>query len=86
MKHLPCINFLHLNALLIVELDAPNIGYGKILKQEYNNQVYIVRYHTGIRLGAQINYSTIKNRSLINNFMCFKVSKWFDKKKNSFKN
>ena len=34
VKYLPCINILHPNALLIVESDASNIGYGDILKQE----------------------------------------------------
>ena len=48
VKHLPCINIPHPNALLIVESDASNLGYGGILKQEYNNQVHIVRYHSGI--------------------------------------
>ena len=60
VKHLPCINIPHPNALLIVESDASNLGYGGILKQEYSNQVHLVRYHSGIWLGAQINYSTIK--------------------------
>ena len=66
--------------MLIVELDASNLGYGDILKQKYNNQVHIVWYHSRIWLGAQINYSTIK-RSFINGFMYFKISKCFDKKK-----
>ena len=52
VKHLPCINILHLNALLIVESDASNLGYEDILKQEYNNQVYGVRYHSEIWLGT----------------------------------
>ena len=50
--------------MLIVESDASNLGYGGILKQEYNNQVHIVRYHSGIWLGAQINYSTVKKEVL----------------------
>ena len=64
VKHLPCINIPHPNALLIVESDASNLGYGGILKQEYNNQVHIVRYHSGIWLDVQINYSTIKKEVL----------------------
>ena len=64
VKNLPCINIPHSNALLIVESDASNLGYGGILKQEYNNQVHIVRYHSGIWLGAQINYSTVKKEVL----------------------
>ena len=50
--------------MLIVELDASNLGYGDILKQKYNNQVHIVRYHLGIWLDAQINYSTVKKEVL----------------------
>ena len=50
--------------MLIVESNASNLGYGGILKQEYNNQVHIVKYHSGIWLGAQINYSTVKKEVL----------------------
>ena len=64
VKCLPCISILHPNALLIVESDTSNLSYGGILKQEYNNQVHIVRYHSGIWLGAQINYSTVKKEVL----------------------
>ena len=63
VKRLPCISIPHPNALLIVESDASNLGYRGILKQEYNNQV-LVRYHSGIWLGAQINYSTVKKEVL----------------------
>ena len=48
VKNLPCINIPHSNALLIVESDASNLGYGGILKQEYNNQVHIIRYNSVI--------------------------------------
>ena len=64
VKHLPCICIPHPNALLIVESDASNLGYEGILKQEYNNQVHIVKYHSGIWLGVQINYSTVKKEVL----------------------
>ena len=75
VKHLPCISIPHPNALLIVESDASNLVYGGILKQEYNNQVYIVRYHSGIWLDAQINYSTVKKKfyQLFYVFQNFKV-------------
>ena len=36
VKHLPCINIPHSNALLIVESNASNLGFGDILKQKYN--------------------------------------------------
>ena len=52
VKHLSCINIPYPNAFLIVESDASNLGYGGILKQEYNNQVHMVRYHSWIWLGA----------------------------------
>ena len=52
VKHLPCINIPHPNALLILELDAFNLDYWGVLKQEYNNQGHIVRYHSRIWLGA----------------------------------
>ena len=52
VKHLPCFNIPHPNALLIVESYASNLGYGDILKQEYGNQVRIVRYHFEIWLGT----------------------------------
>ena len=52
VKHLPCFNIPHPNALLIVESYASNLGYGDILKQEYDNQVHIVRYHFEIWLGT----------------------------------
>ena len=80
VKHLPCINIPHLNALLIVESNASNLDYGGILKQEYNNQVHIVRYHLGIWLGVHINYSTIKKEVLsivlcISNFQSILIKK-----------
>ena len=34
VKRLPCINIPHPNALLIVESDASNLGYGDISKQK----------------------------------------------------
>ena len=75
VKRLPCISIPHPNALLIVESDASNLGYGGILKQEYNNQVHIVRYHSGIQLDTQINYSTV-NKEVLSIVLCIsKVSK-----------
>ena len=64
--------------MLIVELDASNLGYGGILKQEYNNQVYIVRYHSRIWLDAQINYSIVKKEVLsISKFQSDLINKKF---------
>ena len=78
IKRLPCIGIPHPNALLIVESDASNLGYGGILKQEYNNQVYIVRYHSRIWLDAQINYSIVKKEVLsISKFQSDLINKKF---------
>jgi len=51
---------------MIVETDASDIGYGGILKQrlESDSQEQLVRFHSGLWLGAQQNYSTIKKEIL----------------------
>ena len=45
-----------------VETDATDIGYGGILKQklESHAQEQLVRFYSGLWLGPQQNYSTIK--------------------------
>lgn len=48
----------------IIEIDASNLGYGRILKQEINGKTSIVRYHFGIWNSAQKNYSIIKKEVL----------------------
>ena len=45
VKELPCLGILHLDAFPIIETDASNIGYGGILKKNFENKVYIVRFH-----------------------------------------
>ncbi|KAK9739978.1 hypothetical protein RND81_03G001700 [Saponaria officinalis] len=47
-----------------VETDASDIGYGGILKQKLYNKEQLVRFHSGIWLGPQKNYSTIKKEIL----------------------
>jgi len=51
---------------MIVETDASDIGYGGILKQrlESQTQEQLVRFHSGLWLGPQQNYSTIKKERL----------------------
>jgi len=51
---------------MIVETNAPDIGYGGILKQklESHTQEQLVRYHSGLWLEPLQNYSTIKKQSL----------------------
>jgi len=51
---------------MIVETDASEIGYGGILKQKLPNskEESIVRFHSGIWLGPQKHYSTVKKEVL----------------------
>ena len=55
---------LHPDAFPIIETDASNIGYGGILKQDFQNKISIIRFHSGIWSGPQENYSTIKKEIL----------------------
>ena len=51
-------------SLSITETDASNIGYGGILKQDFQNKISIVRFHYGVWSGPQLNYSTVKKEIL----------------------
>ena len=42
VKSLPCLGILNPSIFPIIEIDASNIGYGGILKQEFQNQIFIV--------------------------------------------
>ena len=64
VKELPCLGILHPKAFPIIETDASNIGYGGILKQDFENKISIVRFHFGVWSGPQINYSTVKKEIL----------------------
>ena len=64
VKELPCLGILHTEAFPIIETDASNIGYGEILKQDFENKISIVRFHSGVWSGPQINYSTVKKEIL----------------------
>ena len=44
VKELPCLGILHPEAFPIIETDASNIGYGGILKQDFQNKISIVRF------------------------------------------
>ena len=48
VKELPCLGILHPEAFPIIETDALNIGYGGILKQDFENKISIVRFHCGV--------------------------------------
>ena len=64
VKSFLCLGILNSDAFPIIETDASNIGYGGILKQDFQNQISIVRFHSGMRSGPQENYSTIKKEIL----------------------
>jgi hypothetical protein len=64
VKSIPCLSIPHLKAFLIVETDASDAGYGGILKQRIDDKESLVRFHSGIWLGPQVNYSTIKKEIL----------------------
>ena len=48
VKELPCLGILHLEAFPNIETDASDTGYGGILKQDLQNKIFIVRFHSGI--------------------------------------
>ena len=66
IKSLPCLYLPNPSAFMIVETDASDIGYGGILKQKIKSHQaeQLVRYHSGLWVGAQTNYSTIKKEIL----------------------
>ena len=62
VKELPCLGILHPEAFPIIETDASNIGYGGILKQDFENKISIVRFHSGVWSSPQMNYLTVKKK------------------------
>ena len=64
VKELPCLGILHSEVFPIIETYASNIGYGGILKQDFENQISIVRFHFGVWSDPQMNYSTVKKEIL----------------------
>ncbi len=52
----------HPLARLIVEMDASDVGYGGILKQNFFGKEQIEWFHSGIWTGPQENYSTVKKK------------------------
>ena len=63
---LPCLHLPNPAAFMIVETDASDIGYGGILKQRVSSTdpEQLVRYHSGLWISAQQNYSTVKKEIL----------------------
>ena len=51
VKILPYLGLLNPSTFPIIETDASNIGYGGILKQDFQNQISIVRFYFGIWSG-----------------------------------
>ena len=51
VKELPCLGILHPEAFPIIKTEASNIGYGGILKTDFQNKISIVRFHSDIWSG-----------------------------------
>ena len=51
VKSLSCSGILNPLTFPIIETDAFNIGYGGILKQDFQNQISVVRFHSRIWSG-----------------------------------
>ena len=85
VKELPCLGILHPNAFPIIETDTSNIGYGGILKQEFQNKISIVRFHSGVWSGPRLNYSTVKKEILAIVLCIQKFQSDVFNKKNPFK-
>lgn len=48
-----------------IETDGSNVGFGRILKQNVENNILIVQYYSGTWNNTQINYLTIKKEILV---------------------
>lgn len=64
VKSISCLSLINSKANLIVETDASDIGYGRILKQYLDKNKSVVRFHSGIWNEMQKNYSTVKKELL----------------------
>ena len=64
VKCVSCLGILNTFASMIVETGASHIGYGGILKQKLESRLneQLVRFHSGLWLGSQQNYSAIKKK------------------------
>jgi hypothetical protein len=79
VQTLPCLGIPTIKSFKIVEIDASDIGYGGILKQQVhsNQPEQIVRFHSGVWNSAQKNYSTIK-KEILSIVLCICISKFRD--------
>ena len=66
VKTLLCLGIPNLEANLIIETDASDIGYGGILKQVHptSSREQVFKYHSGIWNSSQQKYSTVKKEIL----------------------
>ena len=62
VKELLCLGIFHPEVFPIIETDASNIGYGGILKQDFENKISIMRFHSSVWSSPQMNYLTVKNK------------------------
>ena len=67
IKTLPCLGIPIVNAFKIVETDASDIGYSGILKQRISpySSEQIVHFYSGIWNTAQLNYSLLNQKFLL---------------------
>ena len=69
VKSSPCLGIPHPSAFMIKETNASDTGYGGILKQRTHDKEQLVHYHSGIWLGPQKNYSSIR-REILSIVLC----------------
>jgi len=60
---------------MVVEIDASDVGYDGVLKQRLHDKEQLVMFHSGLWLGPQQNYSTIK-KEILSIVLC--ISKFQD--------
>ena len=75
VKSLPCLGIPHPSAFMIKETHESDTGYGGIHKQRTHDKEQLVHYHSGIWLGPQKNYSSIR-REILSIVLC--ISKFQD--------
>lgn len=64
IKCIPCLSLPYPNTLKIVEMDAFELGYEGILKQNIDNKDKIIRYYSCLGKPTQQKYFTIKKEML----------------------
>ena len=72
---LPCLALANPEVFKIVEIDTPDIDYGRILKQKDGNHEKLIRYTSRTWNNATLNYNTIK-KEILSIVLC--ISKFQD--------